>query len=172
MRTSSHTKDVLIQCGSGCLDYILPSHIASNMRLDKFNIDSLSCSSPRKSLVKGERFIRGLKRNQSDVSLRKPLSLMLLRFYLYGYKPISTTLKDIRLKVPPQCLLWTVARDSCLYTLICTYCTKFLYFLSHCNMLEGTATSACISRAIPFPEMFEGPPVGLSSSHNGPHTMS
>ena len=29
------------------------------------SIDSLQCSSPRKSLVKGERFIRGLKRNLS-----------------------------------------------------------------------------------------------------------
>lgn len=32
----------------------------------KLCLDSLECSSPRKSLVKGERFIRQLKRNQSD----------------------------------------------------------------------------------------------------------
>ena len=31
------------------------------------SIDSLYCSSPRKSLVKGERFMRGLKRNQSKM---------------------------------------------------------------------------------------------------------
>jgi len=31
----------------------------------KFNLDSLECSSPRKSLVKGERFIRQMKRSQS-----------------------------------------------------------------------------------------------------------
>ena len=29
----------------------------------------IECSSPRKSLVKGERFIRGLKRNQSEIEL-------------------------------------------------------------------------------------------------------
>ena len=34
--------------------------------MEKVSEDSLYCSSPRKSLVKGERFIRGLKRNQSD----------------------------------------------------------------------------------------------------------
>ena len=33
---------------------------------EKLSIDSLECSSPRKSLVKGERFSRLLKRNQSN----------------------------------------------------------------------------------------------------------
>ena len=36
-----------------------------NLGLKNKSIDSLYCSSPRKSLVKGERFIRGMKRNQS-----------------------------------------------------------------------------------------------------------
>ena len=45
-------------------------HCQSHTRWDTKNksIDSLLCSSPRKSLVKGERFMRGMKRNQSDKS--------------------------------------------------------------------------------------------------------
>ena len=34
--------------------------------LNKLVYRLIECSSPRKSLVKGERFIRGMKRNQSN----------------------------------------------------------------------------------------------------------
>ena len=38
---------------------------------EKLSIDSLECSSPRKSLVKGERFSRLLKRNQSNREMQR-----------------------------------------------------------------------------------------------------
>ena len=50
-----------------CLLYFI-NCISPHLRwsFKNLSIDSLYCSSPRKSLVKGERFIRGMKRNQSE----------------------------------------------------------------------------------------------------------
>jgi len=46
-----------------------PKRIRLRGTKQKLRLDSLECPSPRKSLVKGERFIRQLKRNQSNFSL-------------------------------------------------------------------------------------------------------
>jgi len=48
-----------------------PKRIRLRGTKQKFSLDSLECPSPRKSLVKGERFIRQLKRNQSNFSLSR-----------------------------------------------------------------------------------------------------
>ena len=47
--------------------YLLCPILSKRLGTRKNFSDSLECSSPRKSLVKGERFIRQLKRNQSDL---------------------------------------------------------------------------------------------------------
>ena len=54
--------------GTTLLNVVLACKLALLLEQSSINDvkDSLICSSPRKSLVKGERFIRGLKRNQSE----------------------------------------------------------------------------------------------------------
>ena len=54
------------------LNFILNKENPAVGRVTKnWSIDSFCCSSPEKSLVKGERFVRGMKENQSLLNFQK-----------------------------------------------------------------------------------------------------
>ena len=71
--------------------FFFDCYCPAKARQKKLVIDSLYCSSPRKSLVKGERFMRGLKRNQSAVTWLKHTLHTLGRFAQWCLYSIRNT---------------------------------------------------------------------------------